>query len=264
MPLVEKRQIDGRAVTFRHELGTGPSLVCIHGSADNHHVYDRLLDAMSGRDRYAINLPGRAGTEGPAIGTAAEMEAFLSRFLESELPGNYLLVGHSLGGAVAIEHALSPRAEGLEGIVLLATGARLRVHPMILELFEKFASSGAAVPPLPPGLYEQGADPVLIAEASKQRELTPIETAGTDWKAADRFDRMHDLRNIGVPALIVAGTQDALTPAKYAQYLAAEIPNSQLHILEGAGHMLVVERAVEIASLISRRFGQATSVTGVR
>jgi pimeloyl-ACP methyl ester carboxylesterase len=181
------------------------------------------------------------------------MEAFLSRFVESELHGSYLVVGHSLGGAVAIEHALASRSAGLEGIVLLATGARLRVHPMILQLFEQVAESGATIPPLPPGLYEQDTDPDLITEASNRRELTPIETAGIDWRAANCFDRMQDLGKIRVPALIVAGTQDALTPAKYAHYLAAEIPNSQLRILEGAGHMLVMERAAEIAGLLSGR-----------
>jgi pimeloyl-ACP methyl ester carboxylesterase len=226
----------------------------VHGSADNHHVYDRLLDAMQGRERYAVNLPGRAGTDGPALGSAAEMEAFLSRFLKSEVKGEYLVVGHSLGGAVAIEHALSSRSERLAGVVLLATGARLRVHPMILELFQQAATSGAAIPPVPPGLYAQGADPGLIADASKHRELTPIETGCNDWKAADSFDRMQDLANIQVPALIVAGTEDALTPAKYAQYLAAQIPDNELHILAGAGHMLVMECAAEIAALISGRF----------
>ncbi len=106
----------------------------------------------------------------------------------------------------------------------------------------------------PPGLYAQGADPGLIADASKHRELTPIETGCNDWKTADSFDRMQDLANIQVPALIVAGTEDALTPAKYAQYLAAQIPDNELHILAGAGHMLVMECAAEIAALITGRF----------
>jgi pimeloyl-ACP methyl ester carboxylesterase len=249
--LVETRQIDGRAVTFRRESGAGPALVCVHGSAENHHVYDRLLDAMPGRERYAVNLPGRAGTDGPALATASEMEAFLSRFLDSEVRGDYLVVGHSLGGGVAIEHALSSPSERLAGIVLLATGARLRVHPMILQLFEQAATSGAAIPPLPPGLYEQGADPALVSKASKQRELTPIETGGLDWRACDSFNRMDDVKDIRVPALIVAGTEDALTPVKYAEYLAAQIPDNALHILEGAGHMLVMERAEQLAALIS-------------
>jgi pimeloyl-ACP methyl ester carboxylesterase len=248
--VVETRQIDGRTVTFRHEPGTGPGLICVHGSADNHHVYDRLLDALPNRERYAINLPGRAGTDGPALTTVAEMEAFLSGFLESEVQGDYLIVGHSLGGGVAIEHALSSPSERLKGIVLLATGARLRVHPMILQLFEQVAKSGTPIPPLPPGLYEQGTDPELIAEASKHRELTPIETGGADWRAADTFDRMQDLTQIQVPALIVAGTNDALTPAKYAEFMAAQIPNSELHIIDGAGHMAVMERVAEVAGWI--------------
>ncbi|MBW1762712.1 MAG: alpha/beta hydrolase [Deltaproteobacteria bacterium] len=247
--MVESRQIDGRTVTFRHEGGGGPALVCIHGSADNHHAYDRLLDALPNRDRYAINLPDRAGTEGPALGTVAQMETFLSRFIESEVEGDYLVVGHSLGGGVAIEHALASTSEHLKGIVLLATGARLRVHPMILQSFEQGAKTGE-LPPLPPGLYEQDVDPAIVEEAATARELTPIETGGTDWRAADGFDRMANAKDIQVPALIIAGTNDALTPPKYAEYLAATIPDNELHVIEGAGHMLVMERAAEVARRI--------------
>lgn len=242
-------------MTFRHESGEGPALVCVHGSADNQHVYDRLLDALPERERYAINLPGRAGTDGPALDDVAEMESFLSSFLESEVEAEYLIVGHSLGGAVAIEHALASSSGRLAGIVLLATGARLRVHPMILQLFEQVASAGSKIPPLPPGLYEQNADPELVAQASKDRELTPIETGGADWQAANNFDRMQELGRIEVPALIVAGTSDALTPAKYAEHLDAQIPDSELHVIAGAGHMLVMERVDELANWI-RRFGR--------
>ncbi len=248
--MVETRHIDGRAATFRHDAGRGPALICVHGSADNHHVYDRLLDAMPDRERYAINLPGRAGTEGAALENVAEMEAFLSRFIEAEVQGHYLLIGHSLGGGVAIEHALASRSERLKGIVLLATGARLRVHPMILQLFEEVIASGASIAPLPPGLYEQGTDPGLIAAAAQYRELTPIETGRCDWGACDSFNRMEEVQNIQVPALIVAGSNDALTPPKYAQYLASQIPHNELCILEGAGHMLVTERVAELADWI--------------
>ncbi len=247
--MVATRQIDGGQVTFRHEEGRGPALVCIHGSADNHHVYDRLLDALPGRERFAINLPGRAGTDGPPLPSVAQMEPFLSRFIESQVDGDYLVVGHSLGGAVAIEHALASPSERLEGIVLLATGARLRVHPMILQLFGQVSETGK-LPPTPPGLYEPGVDPALVDEASHARELTPIATGGLDWRAADGFDRMQDLAKISVPALIIAGTNDMLTPPKYAEYMAAQIPTNELHIIEGAGHMLVAERAAQLAEWI--------------
>ena len=250
-------QAQGREVGFRHEQGRVPTLIAVHGSADNHHVYDPLLDALEDRDRYAISLPGRAGTAGPPLAGVAEMDAFLDDFVAREVEGEYWVLGHSLGGAVAIEHALrsSPR---LRGIVLLATGARLRVHPMILQLFAQVKQSGKKIPPLPPGLYEPGADPALVEKAAKDRELTPIETGEADWRAADGFDRMRDLARVQVPALIVAGTHDALTPTKYAEYLAAHIPESELHIIEGAGHMLVMERAREIAGLIDEYVSKAS------
>jgi len=247
--MVETRQIDGRSVTFRQGVGRAPALVCIHGSADNHHVYDRLLDAMPDRERYAINLPGRAGTDGPALASVAEMEAFLSRFLESEVEGDYLVVGHSIGGGVAIEHALASPPDRLKGIVLLATGARLRVHPMILQLFEQAAKSGK-IPPLPPFLYEQGVDPAIVDEAAKTRELTPVDIGGVDWRAADSFDRIATVKDAKTPALIIAGTNDALTPPKYAHYLADNISDSELHVIEGAGHMLVMERVAEVSEAI--------------
>jgi pimeloyl-ACP methyl ester carboxylesterase len=247
--VLETRQIDGRTVTFRRETGRAPTLICIHGSADNHHAYDRLLDLLPERARVAIDLPGRAGTEGPPLRAVAEMERFVRRILESEVSGDYLLAGHSLGGAIAIEHALASPTERLKGIVLLCTGARLRVHPLILQLFDQAAKSGS-LPPIPPGLYERGGDPDLLAEAIRKRELTPIGTGGADWRAADAFDRMQDLGNIRVPALVVGGTDDVLTPSKYAEYLAAKISDAQLHLLEGAGHMLVMERAAEVSQLI--------------
>jgi len=248
--VVEARNIAGRAVGFRHQPGREPTLVCVHGASDNHHAYDRILDALPERACYAIDLPGRAGTDGPPLKTVAEMEAFVSRFIESEVKGDYLLAGHSLGGGIALEHALASPSERLKGIVLLATGARLRVHPMILELFDRGEESNA-LPPVPAGLYAEGVDPEIVEEGSKARMLTPVKTGGIDWRAADAFDRMQDLKGVRVPALIVTGAQDALTPPKYAQYLAAQIPKSELHLLEGAGHMLVVERAPEVAALIA-------------
>ncbi|MGB8331793.1 MAG: alpha/beta hydrolase [Polyangiales bacterium] len=247
--MVEARRIDGRSVTFRHEPGGAPTLICVHGSAGNHHAYDRLLNALPDRDRYAINLPGRAGSDGPALGTAAEMQSFVSRFIESEVKGDYVVVGHSLGGGIAIEHALSSRSERLQGLVLVATGARLRVLPMILQLFEQGAKTGVR-PPLPPAFFEPGADRALVDAAIMAFDLTPIETGAADWRAADRFDRMQEIEDIRVPALIVAGSKDTLTPPKYAEYLAAKIPQAQLHIIEGACHMLIIERTAELARCI--------------
>jgi pimeloyl-ACP methyl ester carboxylesterase len=247
--VVDARRVAGRAVSFRHEPGRAPSLVCVHGSAGNHRVYDRLLDAMPDRARYAVDLPGRLGTDGPALVTVAELEEFLTAFIEREVEGDYVVVGHSLGGGVAIEHALVSNSDRLKGLVLLATGARLRVHPMILQVMEQAEKSGVR-PPLVPGLHEDGVDPALLEEAARPLERTPIASGASDWRAADAFDRMQDLDDIEVPALVLVGSTDVLTPPKYAEHLAALIPKSTLRVFQGAGHSLMTDRATEVAEAI--------------
>jgi len=247
--VVERTEVDGRSVSFRREPGDQPTLVCIHGSADNHHGYDRLLAALPGLARVAIDSPGRLGSEGPPLESVPALAALVSRVVETQVEGDYVLVGHSVGGAIAIEHALTTSSGRLKGLVLLATGARLRVQPMILKLFEQLAESGTPPEPVP-ALFEPGSDPAIVEEAREILHQTPPATGLADWSAADRFDRMDDVASIAVPALIIAGTADPLTPPKYAEYLRAQIPQSELLILEGAGHTFPMERAPEVAEAI--------------
>lgn len=254
--MVKTAVVGGRTVGYRREPGTEPTLVCIHGSADNHHAYDRLFRALAGVARIAIDSPGRLSSEGPPLSSVAEHATFVSRFVEAFVQGDYVAIGHSVGGAIAIEHALATSSARLKGLVLLASGARLRVHPAILRLFEQLTESGTPAGPTP-GLFQDDADPALFEEATRILNETPPATGLADWRAADGFDRMTDVANIRVPTLIIAGATDRLTPPKYGEYLNAQIPTSQLVILEGAGHMFPMERAPEVAQAI-RTFMKGT------
>lgn len=248
--MVEIRSLGGSTVGFRHEPGRAPALLFIHGSAGTHRSFEPLLEALDGYERYAIDLPGRAQSEGPALEDVSSMASLVAELVRSEIDGPYVALGHSLGGAVALEHAITGASEQLAGIGLLATGARLRVQPAILQLHEAAAQADGPLPPLPPGLFEAVTEPAVIAAAASHRRSVPARTAISDWRAADAFDRMTDLGRVDVPALIVAGTEDALTPPKYAAYMAANIPTHELHLLDGAGHMLIMERADRLAELI--------------
>ena len=153
-------------------------------------------------------------------------------------------------GVGRIQYPVDPiDALGLTGMFLNLKG---REEEGIVAPGEEAAKLGGPLPPLPPGLFEDATEPGLIAAAQSQRQGVPARTAMSDWRAANAFDRMTDLGRIEVPALIVAGTEDTLTPPKYSEYMAANIGKSELHMLRGAGHMLILERAEELAVLIGR------------
>jgi pimeloyl-ACP methyl ester carboxylesterase len=71
---------------------------------------------------------------------------------------------------------------------------------------------------------------------------TPPDVLHGDFVACDAFDIMDRLGEIAAPTVIVCGTQDWLTPSKYSIYLRDHIAGATLHLVEGAGHNVMIER----------------------
>ena len=145
-----------------------------------------------------------------------------------------MLYGHSLGGGIALEVALG-QPDPLMGLVLVATGARLRVHPEILAQVRAAAA----------------------AETSGVSDgTTPATTTRDDWLAADGFDRLHDLAGCPVPTLVIGGADDALTPPRNGAWLEAHLPDARQVLVPGAGHFLPIEDPDTTAAAIVAFLGE--------
>lgn len=243
-------EVDGRPVCVRRWLGSLPAVVMVHGAGGNHDTLRRLGDGLAGHGVQVLapSLPGRCGSEGPPLASVPQAADWMAELLEALALDDPLVLGHSFGGAVALELALR-HPERVRGLVLVATGARLRVHPTILELMEQAAASGT---PADMGrmAWRPDTDPAVVEEALAIAGRTPPETALTDWRAANAFDRMGQLQTMDRPVLAVGGEQDALTPPKYIRYLADHLLRGRLILLPDAGHMLPMERPGDLAGLV--------------
>lgn len=244
--------VSGRDVVYRHLDGDAPALVLIHGAGGNHAAFDELTLHLGGRETIIPSLPGRCGSEGEPLQSVAEMAAWLRKLLRTLGVRRVVLAGHSLGGAVALEYALAEDVgdpPDLVGLVLISTGAKLRVSPEILAGVRE-AGEWNLPCELPPDAWEKSPRPEVVQHIEQNRARTPARVALADWMAADRFDRMQDLDRVRCPTAVIAGSEDRLTPEKYARYLAANIPGARLELLYGGSHMCVAERAHEVARRI--------------
>jgi pimeloyl-ACP methyl ester carboxylesterase len=159
-----------------------------------------------------------------------------------------------MGGAIALEQALRKPA-WLRGVIVLASGARLRVSPRIFEDIDRDLELFAQV--FVPDYYfaEPKAEWVNPAVTDM---VVGVGTAQTlrDFRACDAFDVLARLGEISVPLLAITGENDKLTPPKYAQAIADRVPGAAARIIRGAGHFVMVERAeetnAEIRSFLSR------------
>lgn len=253
MPFVP---VEGREIHYHEQGGpTGPPLLCIHGAGGNHTVW---LDAMKyisdDRRVIALDLPGHGLSGGPACESIADYVGQAKGVADALDLAPLAICGHSMGGGVAIEYGLL-YPEDLAGLILVSTGARLRVAPAILELLEASARKGEVID-FVQWAFAPGTPQLIIDRHLEQISTTDPWVRLGDMKACDRFDRFSQVGDLPLPALILAGGLDQMTPPKYSEYLAGKIPGAELVLFEEAGHMLMLERPEILGSTVSAFLGK--------
>jgi pimeloyl-ACP methyl ester carboxylesterase len=226
------------------EAGSGRPVVFIHGAAGRAEVWLPQLTGLADVARMiAVDLPGHGETGGEGCQEVERYAAWVAGLLEALGAVRPVLVGHSMGGAIAQTLALGDAAR-YAGLVLVGTGARLRVLPGILQLFREGVGRGTdlvgslSYSPLTPS----GA----VIEAERALHETPAAVTLGDFHACDRFDLVGRLGDLRLPALVVVGRDDRLTPPKYADYLARSIPGARLVEIDGAGHYPQLEQPAAV------------------
>ena len=221
-----------------------PTLVMVHGAGGRAQIWQNqivLLDESI--NALALDLPGHGNTAGNGRSLISEYAQWLVDIVKKVFDSPIFLMGHSMGGAIVQEVALtSPRS--LEGIILVGTGARLKVAPMFLDgLLNNFEQTLEAVmgfayaPGTARSLIEQGKE-IMIGTGSK--------VVYNDFLACDRFDSRQALVQIHHPCLVLCGEKDKLAPLKLSVALKENIEGSTLKIIPDAGHMVMIERYVEM------------------
>jgi len=220
----------------------GQRVLYVHGTGCSSEVWIPHMKAVADAHApVAIDLPGHGRSPGRGFRGIADYAYFVVELAKTLGWDRFVMVGHSMGGAIALLTALH-HPELLDGLVLVDTGARLRVHPALLRGARE-AATATLTPATDRSWAYAGATPQSVVDAVQRLTAAtdPWVTYG-DWIADDTFDVMSRLKDIRVPTLIVCGAEDRLTPVKYHELLAAQISGSRLTIIEKAGHWVFWEQ----------------------
>jgi len=213
-------------------------VVFIHGAGGTHQNWLYQVRDLPGSPTYAPDLPGHGRSEGPGRDSIAADGDWIVSFRDASGLERAVLVGHSMGGGIALDVALRYPAR-MGGLGLVATGARLRVAPAVFDAIQQ--DMQAAVRLICEWTFGPEAAPEMVRLGRRQMGETSAEVLYSDFLACDRFDVMDQLGEIAAPAFVLCGTEDRLTPSKYAVYLRDHIAGATLHLVEGAGHMVMLE-----------------------
>lgn len=211
-------------------------LVFVHASGSSSLSFYYQLRHF--RNSKALDLPGHP-TAKPCTSIEGYVE-WVRGFVAARRYKDVVLCGHSMGGAIAQLYALR-YPEELRGLILIGTGARLRVHPKYLnrcqepgeDLSRWLEHQREYYKAVEPDLYQ-----ALMRRAT---EIGPAVELN-DLLCCDRFDVMDRVHQIHLPTLVLCGSEDAMTPVKYADFLAQRIPGASKEIIPQAGHFVQLEK----------------------
>lgn len=220
-------------------------LIFIHGSGGCKEAW--YYQTKHFPDADAIDLPGHPDGE-PRTSVEGYVD-WLRGYVQERGYRDVVLAGHSLGTAVAQLYALR-YPDDLKGLILICGGARLRVHPMYLEMLEKAKSDVAMLE----GFLAMGWE-LIDPEFRKVLQRRALENGPAvflnDMLCCDKFDIMDRLYEIKLPALALCGSEDIMTPPKYTKYLADNIEGARGVIIEGGTHMVFAEKPDEVNQAIA-------------
>lgn len=240
MPLIDA---GGRPISYwtgRRGFVEGRAYVLfIHGAGGGQYTWSFQKGFFEREfNPIVLELPGHGDSGGDGESEINHYADHVHRFLKAlDLP-KIFLVGHSMGGAIVQTMALN-YPEAIQGIVLVGTGAKLRVLPAILQGIQQDYEE--AVRRINELAYSPKAPAHLIEQGMIGMKRCRPEVVYGDFMACDRFDVRKEVNRINLPTLILCGDEDQLTPVKYSQFLHDHIKGSKLEILPGAGHMVMME-----------------------
>ena len=217
--------------------GSGPpDFLCLHGLVDRLEIWDRIAGPLSERGRCArVDQRGHGESPAPAGPCRREdLAADVCAVMRALDAPNHVLVGHSMGGIVAMSAALAEPAR-ISGLVLVGTASQCNAK--ISAWYERIAVAGEEQ-----GL--EGLAQAIYGERSRKRiegDARGIAAVTRSLKSLHEDPLTPKLAEIACPVLLVVGDGDPMGP-KASSILAEHFPDAQLVVVPDCGHWVQVEK----------------------
>ena len=230
----------------------GRGLLLLHGAGGNGLGWFMQKQALGSRTFCcAPDLPGHGRSTGKPPATIDEYVPYVLGLMDHLKIEKASLVGHSMGGAVAQTLALD-HPDRVEKLVLIGTGACLPVSDRLFDVLE--GDEEEALRFLIDLVFTQTAPQEFVRNVMDQMDFA---SAPDDFAACRTFDVSGRLASLSIPVAVLVGEQDRMTPVEVGRTLAESIPGAALHVIEGAAHLPMLERAGAVNAIILEFLGLA-------
>lgn len=251
-------KVDGRDVHY-YTAGKGEPLVVIHGGGGDARTWQKNIVELSEKYTvYAPDLPGYGGSQ-PLDGNyyIPELSKFLGSFASNLGLEKFYLVGHSMGGGVALDYALkSPqKIKKLVLVSSLCLGREIAFWVRLLSIRALLRSLGALTIAVLKSI-KWLAEHLNPAEFIMPLSPASMTVGGNITTLRQQSVVLEDrLAEVAVPTLLVWGAKDPIVPVRHAYQAAKVIPDCRVKVFENCGHNVHREELAEFSSTVTGFLG---------
>ena len=224
------------------------TIVFLHGSGLSHIVWSLAEQFFSSKNFnvLSIDLPGHGNSEGPCLDSIEKISDWLEKVFEKLNLNDLIIISHSQGCLEALEYSLKYK-DRLKKLVFVGGSYRMPVNEDLIDL----ASNGDsdAVKLMMKWGYEGskkfiGGNPIERIIKSP-RDISEI--LAVDLIACNNYKNGSEAaKAITCPVMLVLGELDKMVNLEFGKKFANLVKNSKTHIIEGCGHMIMIEKAFEM------------------
>ena len=224
------------------------TIVFLHGSGLSHIVLSLTEQFFSNKNFnvLSIDLPGHGNSEGPCLDSIEKIADWLEKVFEELKLKNIILVGHSQGCLEALEYSFKYK-DRLKKIVFVGSSYRMPVNKDLIDL--ALDGDSDAVKLMMKWGYEGskkfiGGNPV---EKIIQSPRDISEILAIDLIACNNYKNgLEAAKAISCPTLLILGELDKMVHLEAGKKFSDLVKNSITHIINGSGHMIMIEKAFEM------------------
>ena len=255
---IKKIKVDGREVLY-YTAGQGEPLIVIHGGGGDARTWWRNIDELAGKYTiYAPDLPGYGGSQ-PLDGRyyIPELSEFIDKFARSLGLEKFYLMGHSLGGGIALNFALKFPQKIIKLVLVssLCLGIEIAFWVRFFSLPVFICSLGALTIVLFKGVkwLKKHLNPAEYIMALSPASMTVGGSISTFHHQTLVLEQR--LSEVKMPTLLVWGGRDPVVPVKQAYRAAKAIPDCRVEVFKNRGHNVHRNELKKFSSLITRFLG---------
>lgn len=242
---------------YEQKEGQGPSLVFIHGWAASHRFWKYQVPFFAQSNQViAYDLRGHGDSEKPTSGYSIrnhleDLELILAKHQISEP----VLIGHSLGGMIALQYALDglrdPRGLVLVGSSPHPVATRKRSLEFSLLRFLIRISRKRASKFTEKALFAPDVNQELVEWVNAESERTPTSVILEILQNVKAFNVVSRLSEIQMPTLIITGEFESAVNSQLLDRMVELIPNAKYEVISDAGHNCMLEKPSAFNSVVN-------------